>query len=95
MLAVDPIPLAPLTKLMSIKNKCKWTNVQQDAFNKIKWIVAHGNLFTYPDFNEIFQIHIDSSAFQLGAVIIHKRKLIDLYCRNFTGAQQRYMVTKK
>ena len=27
---------------------------QQDAFNKIKRIVAHGTLLTYPGFNETF-----------------------------------------
>ena len=43
--------LAPLTKVMSIKRNFKWKQVEQDAFNKIKRIVARGNLLTYPDFN--------------------------------------------
>ena len=28
--------LVPLTKLTSIKNKFKWTNVEQDDFDEIK-----------------------------------------------------------
>ena len=36
--------LAPLTKLISIKNKFKWTKFQQDDFDKIKRIVDHNNL---------------------------------------------------
>ena len=43
--------LAPLSKLTSIY-KFKWTQVEQDAFNKIKRILAHDTLLTYPDFNE-------------------------------------------
>ena len=68
--------LATLTKLTSIKNKFKWTQFQQDAFDKIKWIVARDNLSTYPYFNETFKIHTNASAFQLGAVISQKGKPI-------------------
>ena len=63
--------LAPLTKLTSIKRNFKWTQVEQDAFDEIMWIVARDNLLTYPDFNETFKIRADASAFQLGAVISH------------------------
>ena len=59
----------PLTRLRSIKRKFKWTQVKQDAFNKINWIMARDTSLTYTDFNEIFKIHTDASAFQLGAVI--------------------------
>ena len=57
--------LAPITKLTSIKNKSKWTNVEQYAFKKIKRIVACDNLLTYPDFDETFKTYTDASAFQL------------------------------
>ena len=44
--------LAPLTKITSDKIKCKWTKIEQDAFDEIKGIVACNNLSNYPDFNE-------------------------------------------
>ena len=44
--------LAPLTKLTSIKQRFKWTQVKQDGFEELKLIVEHGTLITYPDFNE-------------------------------------------
>ena len=44
--------LSPLTRLTSIKWKFKWTQVGQDAFDKINRIVERDNLLTYPDFNE-------------------------------------------
>ena len=85
--------LALLTKIMPNKRKSKWTNIEQDAFEKIKRIVARDNLLTYPDFNERFKIHTNSSSFQLGAVIIQKGKPIALCGRKITDYQHRYTVT--
>ena len=84
----------PLTRLTSIKRKFKWTQVKQDAFDKIKRIVARDTLSTYPDFNETFKIHTDVSLFRLGAVISHKDKHIALYSRNILMTQQGYTVTE-
>ena len=73
--------LVHLTKLTSIKNKCKWRNVEQDAFGKIKRIVSRGTLLNYPDFNETFKVHTNVSAFQLGSVIIRSGEIIAFYGR--------------
>ena len=81
--------LASLTKLTSIKCRFKWTQAEQDDFGKIKLIVARDTLLAYPCFNEIFKIHTNGSAFQLGGVISQKGKPIDLYSRKLTDAQQR------
>ena len=78
--------LAPLTRLTSIKQKFKWTQFKQDAFKKIKWILAHDTYLTYPAFNETFKIHTDASAFQLGAIISQKDKPINFYSRKLTDA---------
>ena len=55
--------------------------VKQDAFDKIKRIVAHNTLLTYPGFNDTFKIHAGASAFQLGTVISRKGKPMPLYSR--------------
>ena len=34
------------------KEKFKWTDVEQKAFDEIKQIFAHDTLLAYPDFNE-------------------------------------------
>ena len=85
--------LAPLTRLTSIKNKFKWTQVKQDAFEKIKRIVARDNLLTYPNLNKAFKIYTNSSTFKLGAVICQKGRPISFYRRKLTDAQQWYSVT--
>ena len=65
------------------------TEVEQYAIDKIKRIMACDTLLTYPDFNETFKMHSDSSAFELGAVIIQKGKPIALHSRKITDAQKR------
>ena len=87
--------LAPLTRLIYIKNEFKWTQVKQDAFDKFKRIVNRDTLLTYPGFNETFKIHTNASAFQLGSVISHKGKPIYFYSRKLTDSQQRYKLTER
>ena len=80
--------LAPLSKLMSINRTFQWTQFEQDTFNKIKRILIRNTLLTYPDFNETLKINTNASAFQLGAVIIHKVKPIHFYSIKLTNAQR-------
>ena len=87
--------LAPLTKLTSIKNKFKWKKVEQDAFDKIKRIVARDTLLTYLYLNENVKIHTDAGTFQLGTVISQKVKPIAFYTEKLTYDQQRYTVTDR
>ena len=56
--------LAPLTRITSNESKCKWTEFEQDDFDKIKRTVASDNLLTYPDFNKRFKSNTDTSTFQ-------------------------------
>ena len=81
--------LAPLTKLISIKRKFRWTQFEQYAFDEIKQIVARDTLLTYSYFNKAFKIHTDANASQLGAVISHKVKPIALYSIKLTDTPKR------
>ena len=87
------LTLAPLTKSTYTKRHFKWTQVKQDAFKKMKTIVACNTLSNYPDLNETFKIHTNVSEFQLGAVISQKVKPIAFYSRKLTDAQQWYTLT--
>ena len=70
------------------------THVEQQSFNKIKWIVARGTLLIYPDFYERFDIHEDTSDFQVEAVINQNDKPIAFYSRELTQSKSRYTVTE-
>ena len=81
--------------LTSANVKFKWTDVEQMAFDKIKQIVGHQTLLSYPDFNQPFEIHTDASHTQLGAVISQKNKPIAFYSTKLQPAQVRYMTTER
>ena len=49
-------------------------------------------LLTYPNCKEIFKIHTNARAFQLGAIVSHKDKPVAFYSRKITDAHQRSTV---
>ena len=61
--------LSPLTKLCSKGVKFHWDAEQQQAFDIIKRLISQEVLLAYPNFNELFEIHTNASAYQLGSVI--------------------------
>ena len=87
--------LSPLTKLCSTGTKFHWGPEQQKAFELIKKLVSQEVLLAYPDFNELFEIHTDASAYQLGSVISQKGRPIAFYSRKLTSAQQNYTTTER
>ncbi len=74
--------LAPLTSLVGECGQTKitrakgtkkapwhWDEVHRRAFNHIKVTIAREVVLTYPDYSKVFEIYIDASSKQLGAVI--------------------------
>ena len=87
--------LTPLMHLTSANVKFEWTNVEQMAFDKIKQIVGHETLLSYPHFNLPFEIHTDASHTQLGVVISQNNKLIAFYSRKLQPAQRQCTTTER
>ena len=87
--------LAPLTNLTSKDAKWEWTDVHQQAFDKIKKLVSKETLLSFPDFSKRFDIHTDASHTQLGAVISQNNKPIAFYSRKLNPAQTRYTTTER
>jgi hypothetical protein len=87
--------MGPLCALTSKAVRWKWTEVHQVAFDTMKKIVAREVILSYPDFNEPFEIHTDTSAVQLGAVISQKGKPIAFYSRKLNSAHTRYTTTER
>ena len=87
--------LTPLTALTSMKAKWKWTDVEQNAFDTMKKIMARETILAYPDFDKPFEIHTDASAYQLGACISQGGKPIAFYSRKLTPTQMRYTTTER
>ena len=87
--------LAMLTNIPYIKVKFIWTKAEEDAFYKIKRIVANNTLFAYPDFNEGFKIHTHARKFQPGGFISHNSTLISFHSITLTNAHKMYTVIEK
>jgi hypothetical protein len=49
----------------------------------------------FPDFNKVFEIHLDASDYQLGSVISQDQKSIELYSKKSTATQHNYTVGER
>ena len=87
--------LAPLTALTSDNVPFKWTQIQSDAFKRVKDALSKEVLLTYPDFSKPFDIHTDASDTQLGAVISQNNMPVAFYSRKLTNTQRNYTTTER
>jgi hypothetical protein len=92
--------LAPLTDLVgecgemktTRRNKTKkkpwqWDPIHQQAFDDVKAAIAKETVLAYPDFLKPFEIYMDTSSTQLGAVITQDNRPIAFFSRNLSKAQ--------
>ena len=63
--------IAPINDLTKNKKKgpIVWSPEAETAFENIKKIVAEDDMMHYPGFNQVFEIHTNSSDYQMGAII--------------------------
>ena len=85
--------MAPLTSLTS--KPFKWGSVEEEAFRKVKSIIAVDCMCRYPDLNEPFHVYTDASDYQLGAVIMQQGMPVAYYSRKLTSAQRNYATYDK
>jgi hypothetical protein len=86
--------LASLSSLTSAKVKWKWTTDYQEAFDKMKALIAKETLHTFPDFSQEFEVQTDASKLQLGACISQNGKPVAFYSIKLQSAQTRYLTTE-
>ncbi len=99
--------LAPLTDLVgecretktTRKNKTKkqpwrWDPIHQQAFDNVKAAIAKETVLAYLDFSKPFEMYMDTSSTQLGAVITQDNRPIVFFSRKISETQQKYSVTE-
>ena len=99
--------LAPLTDLVAECGETKvtrksgktkkawyWSEIHQQAFDKVKQALARDVMLAYPDYSKPFVIFTDASTVQLGGVITQDDRPIAFFCRKLLDAQTRYTVTE-
>ena len=81
--------LEPLTDMSGLKKKAKldWTPAMQNAFDKMRSLLAADALSAYPDHNKRFDIFTDASDFQLGACIMQDGCPVAYFNRKLNKAQ--------
>ena len=84
--------LEPLTRISSSKSKFLkgWGSEQDQAFAKIKSLMARQVLLHFPDFFKPFDVFTDASDYQLGGVIVQDNFLVAFYSRKLNSAQRNY-----
>ena len=66
----------------------------QESFDKIKDCLSRKILVAYPKYGEVFDIYIDASTRQLGAVITQNGKPLAFFSRKLSKAQRKYSITE-
>jgi hypothetical protein len=81
-----------LTNQSGLKKRApiKWTDDMQQAFEKMRLLMAADALPAYPDHNKRFDVHTDACDFQLGACIIQEGRPVAYFLQKLTKSQQNY-----
>jgi hypothetical protein len=87
--------LKPLTDQSGLKKRApiNWTDEMQQAFDKMRALMAADALAAYPDHNKRFDIYTDH--FQLGACIVQEGRPVAYFSQKLSKSQQNYTVTEK
>ena len=67
----------------------------QQAFDKMRLLMATNALAAYPDHNKRFEVYTDASDFQLGACIIKEGRPVAYFLQKLAKFQQNYTTMEK
>jgi hypothetical protein len=89
--------LKPLTDRSGLKKRApiKWTDDMQQAFDKMRLLMAADALAAYLDHNKLFNVYTDTSDFQLGTCFIQEGRPIAYFSQKLTKSQQNYTTMEK
>ena len=89
----------PLSRLTNKGRKYEWGEEQQEAFEKIKALLASAPMIQSPRFDEQFVIQTDASDTGIGAVLFQiidgAERVLEFASRILTSAERNYSVTER
>lgn len=91
---------APITDLTGKrKDKFVWTDMAQEAFEKLKTILTSEPILANPDFTKPFIIQCDASDRGMGAALLQgegdQERVIAYWSQKFNSAQRKYQTTER
>ena len=91
----------PLRHLTRASVKWRWTEVEQEAFDKLKHSISE-NCFAYFDKTWDTEVHVDASPVGLSAVLVQvdpdnksERRFVMVTSRQLTDVEKRYSPFEK
>ena len=90
----------PLTNLLRKNLKFHWSESCQDAFDKLKSILANEPVLMASDFNKPFKIAVDASDLDIGAVLLQEddsgvERPVSYFSRKLNRHQKNYSTIEK
>jgi hypothetical protein len=73
--------LAPLATLAGKNSKFEWKEEHAKAFDEMKAIVSKDTLLSFPDYSQRFELYVDVSDKQLGAVLMQGNKVLAFFSK--------------
>jgi hypothetical protein len=89
--------LKPLTDQSGLKKRApiKWTDEMQQAFDKMRLLMAADALAAYPDHNKGFDVYSDASDYQLGTCIIQEGRPVAYFLQKLKKSKQNYTTMER
>ncbi len=76
------------------KKPWRWDPIHQQAFDDVKAAIAKETVLAYLYFLKPFEIYMDASSTQLGAMITQNNRPIAFFSRKLSTTQQKNSVTE-
>jgi hypothetical protein len=87
--------LAPLATLAGKNSVFTWTEKHTQAFEAVKAIVSQEVMLSFPDYSQPFELYVDASDKQLGAVLMQGEKALAFFSKKLNACQEKYGVGEK
>ena len=87
--------VAPLIDLLKKDKKWVWTDLCQEAFDKLKVAVSSEPVLRLPDFGLPFEVHTDASDKAIGGVLVQEKYPVAYESRKLNEAEQKCSAHEK